>query len=146
MPRIAIAIILLFVSTLACAGVSLRSEIAKHEMLMPYSNWYFYLELAKSKGWKPTRTTKPRSPAWKGTYETGGYVSSDGQFVSASDAKAIASALRRAVVDPNLRTAAEKILSYPQFKEIKIELKDLLDPEHINEVIKLLEIGGVYLE
>lgn len=141
-----VAVTLLLLSSPAYAGVYLVSELPKHETLMPYSNWQFYLELAKSMGWKPTRTTKRDNPSWRGTYDSGGYCSSDGQFVSASDAKAIASALRKALADPSLRVISDSILASPQIKPFEPELADVLNSENLNEIIELLEIGGVYLE
>jgi len=67
-------------------------------------DWGFYLNVAEKYGWQPAGTEAPTgkfgwqpagTEAWPGTYET-----SDGQRVSSVDAEALASALQRAMDDP----------------------------------------------
>jgi hypothetical protein len=78
-----------------------------------YSDWGFYLRLAVKFGWQPAGTEAPTgkfgwqpagTEAWPGTYET-----SDGQRVSSVDAEALASALQRAMDDPEWVESSREI-------------------------------------
>jgi len=86
-------------------GVDLTSD-SGDDFDFGYVGWSFVLELARRYGWKPQGTEPPEdldASEWEGEYE-----SSDGQRVTAEDARALAGALSAAIDDPKLH---ETVLS-----------------------------------
>jgi hypothetical protein len=81
-------------------GVDLCSESGKSTRF-GYGGWAMVLNLAQRYGWKPLGTEPPEGMDNPAEWE-GGYDSSDGQRVSAADARALAEALAAAVADPDL--------------------------------------------
>jgi hypothetical protein len=140
--RQAIAALLLLVAPVAQAGVDLTGIDGKGGTSMPYSYWAFYLHLAKHYGWKPQGTTHPKIRNWNGAFESG-YVSSDGQVVSKDDAKAIATALRVAIRDPELQAVTRRILDGEGLRRLIASPADLLEMQELEELLPLLEKDGV---
>jgi hypothetical protein len=88
-------------------GVDLYSD-SGDDTGFGYMGWSMVLQLAQQYGWQPQGTEPPEGmdnpQEW-----AGGYGSSDGQRVTAADAKALAEALAAAVADPNLHVAVMRM-------------------------------------
>jgi hypothetical protein len=88
-------------------GVDLYSESGANTGF-GYVGWSFVLELAQRYGWQPQGTEPP--DGMENPEEWGGeYGSSDGQRVTAADAKAIADALDAAVADSKLHATVMQL-------------------------------------
>jgi hypothetical protein len=89
-------------------GVDLVSSESGEETGFGYGGWAYVLEIAEKYGWQPQGTERPpdldASEPWEGEYG-----SSDGQRVTAEDARALADALDAAVADPQLHVTVLKM-------------------------------------
>lgn len=128
-------------SQLSLAGVALHNS-SRGEVLMPYSNWTFYLYVARHYGWQPASTTNASVKGWDGTFDRG-YVSSDGQVINKQDAKAIAVALRKWLAAPDSQGVAKSVVQSAILKQSKFYLEDLSEREWMNQLLELLEKGPV---
>jgi hypothetical protein len=121
------------------------------------SGWDFILNVAEAYGWKKAGTEPPKGlnhAQWSGAYDT-----SDGQRVTASDAVALAAALRLASADPR-RADVEARVSREQTEAVRAillrehgitlppgeEVEHSIDPTFLEEVILFCERGAFHVE
>lgn len=89
-------------------GMDLTSDSGA-EFRFTGTAWNFCLRLAESYGWRGAGTCPPQGVSvddWSGTYD-----SNEGQHVSADDSAALADALDKALSDPGLGRAEERVAS-----------------------------------
>jgi hypothetical protein len=113
---------------------------------LKHIGWCYMLNLGEIYGWKPEGTKKPKGfgvfKKWPGNYD-----SSDGQKVTATDSNSLASALIKAMDDPEF-DAKSKLLISKIVKAIEKSIGHELgysievDREIISELIGYLKQGG----
>ena len=125
------------------------------------SAWVEILRLAKFAGWEPAGTERPYwlrgdvpDEALNACYDgwDGGYLSNDGQFVTATDATALADALERALPDIERLEQAVAAVHAAAHREnwprgLADALKQLAGPGRagVSEIIRLCRAGGFWI-
>ena len=112
--------------------------------------WWHLLNLARSYGWNPAGTEPPAEATPLSPWD-GNYFRNDGQFVTATDAAALADALERMLSDPKREDVAgqvarrlqwaiadESITSATELSDVityPIEyVRGLIDPDDVSTV------------
>lgn len=88
----------------------LRSKSDNSEFAFSGTGWSFCLILAEQFGWVPEGTKKPKGfgifKKWSGNYD-----SSEGQFVSSSDAMKLADSIENAINSKSLEDKVKEVAS-----------------------------------
>lgn len=129
-------------------GVDLSND-AGDERCYSGTAWDLILNLAEEYGWAPAGTVPPEGTSpdeWDGSYDA-----SCGQSVHASDAQALAAALRKAAMDPALSTVQQELaralsVAIEAATGQPVELAPLDDVAILWDLIAFLEQGRFLIE
>jgi len=150
--KLLLVILLFLFGVDAMAAFDLRNQ-AGNTLRVSGGHWAVYLTLAETFGWIPKGTERPKNlpenQPWNGQY-----ASSDGQFVTDNDAKALAKILHGVAVNPKISIALQDVISNVEMQAersgIAIPSQMRMKPEDFNKEFSPLLIflyeGGFYIE